>query len=93
MGLIKVTNKVENITGRWKKDPEKKVWVNKMLIEAERVRIDFQKGYFEQVALPFDLKVEYETVIPSPLLADGYLSKGIDFKDFSNQEKLTVDAS
>lgn len=47
LGMIKVTNSVENVKGRWKSNPEATVYENQMLIEAQSIRIDFQKEYFE----------------------------------------------
>ena len=40
--------------------------------------------------MPFDLEIAYEMLVESPLLFDGYLSKGFDFQDFQNQDKLWI---
>ena len=82
LGLIHITSKLEKNFGRWVNFPEKEVLLNVMTIDTENVHIDYKKSGQNNIVITpnFDMRIELEKVNYTDLLADDFLSKGIDFK-------------
>ena len=55
----------------------------------QNISINFDKHVLETITPPFNLNINYEYLIESPLLKDNYMSKGINFLDFQMQDKIT----
>lgn len=106
LGLIKVTSELELVSGRWKNHPDKKVYVNNLLIDAKNIKIDYNRAsndseeLIENITPPFDLSISYQSLLPSPLLEERQLldfgrhgpaaSNGIDYHQFEIKEIITI---
>ena len=81
LGMIKITSRLEHIIGKWTEFPDKKTYVNMIDILAQKIKIDCN-NFTEQITPPFDLTIEYEKLVQSPMLEDNFLSKGFNFEQF-----------
>lgn len=106
LGFIKITSELEQVSGRWKNQPDKEVYVNTMHIDAKNIKIDYNRimrdnrELIDNITPPFDLSISYQSLIKSPLLGERQLldygrqgpaaANGIDYHQFQSQDKITI---
>lgn len=89
LGQIQISSYLKNVEGKWKSHPKKKTYVNIIETDMRDVRIDYNSKAF-CITPPFDMLISYERINWSELLLDQYMSKGIDFEEFDNGDKIII---
>ena len=89
LGQIQVSSCLKNVEGKWKSYPKKKTYVNIIEIEMKDARMDYNSKAF-CIMPPFDMVISMERINWSELLLDQFMSKGINFEEFDNGDKILI---
>jgi hypothetical protein len=88
LGKINVSSKAEEIAGRWRSLPDKKVWVTQFLIEMNEMGFRHNKDF--EITSPFGMKIVFEKLNPTELMLDNYRSDHLDFEELDISYKISI---
>lgn len=59
LGQISIKSELDHVSGKWRSKPDKKTFVNRMVIDMKSIRIDYDSRAY-MITPPFDMHIQIE---------------------------------